>query len=142
MRQSLRLATRWMWVFFAAFVVSATAVAAQDLTRKSSKRSVTVLVTALNLSAGPGTLDFRIVLDTHSVALDYDLVRITTLVDDKGNVYRPILWDGGTGGHHVEGSLKFADRGTILSPQTAFLEMSIADIAGVPSLTFRWVLQQ
>ena len=139
MRQKFRI-TRWIWAFFVTVLVAATAVAAQDLTRKSSERSVTVQVTPLNLSPGPGTLDFRIVLDTHSVALDYDLVRITTLVDDKGNEYRPVSWEGGNGGHHVEGLLKFADREKILISQATFLEMSIAGIADVPSRIFRWVL--
>ena len=124
-----------------ATLLTATAVSTDGLTRKSNERSVTVEVTPLNLSAGPGTLDFRIVLETHSIELDYDLVRIATLLDDRGNEYRPASWDGSTGGHHVEGLLKFAGRDRILSSGANSLEMRIVGVAGVPSRTFRWNLQ-
>lgn len=122
-------------------LVAATAIPSEGLTQKNSERSVTVQVTPLNVSSGSGTLDFRIVLDTHLVALDYDLVRITTLVDDKGNEYRPVSWTGGSGGHHVEGTLKFADRDSILSLEVSYLEMRMADVAGVPNRLFRWSIR-
>ncbi len=126
----------------ATVLTAATSVSPDELTRRSNERSVTVEVTPLDLSAGPGTLDFRIVLDTHSIALDYDLVRITMLVDDRGNEYRAASWDGTAGGHHVEGLLKFVGRDRILNSGASFLEMRMAGVAGVPSRTFRWNLQR
>lgn len=125
-----------------ATVLTAAAVSPDELTRRSNERSVTVEVTPLDLSNGPGTLDFRIVLDTHSIALDYDLVRITMLVDDQGNEYGAASWDGTAGGHHVEGLLKFVGRDRILSSGASFLEMRMTGVAGVPSRTFRWNLQR
>lgn len=52
--------------------------------------------------------DFEVQLDTHSVELAYDLQEVATLVDDNGNVYKPLAWEGDPpGGHHLGGVLKF-----------------------------------
>ena len=128
---------------FAAFallilvVPAAPGISADALTRSSNERSVKVQVTPLN-PAGGETLDFRVVLDTHSVALDYDLAKISVLRDDRGNAYRPSSWQGPGGGHHVEGVLRFAQRREILSPRPTYLELQIDGVAGVPRRLFRW----
>jgi len=52
--------------------------------------------------------EFQIVISTHSVNLDFDLTKISTLYDDLGNIYKPVKWEGSApGGHHREGILKF-----------------------------------
>ena len=53
--------------------------------------------------------EFKIEINTHSVALDFDLTEISTLYDDVGNTYKPLKWDGSPqGGHHRSGTLKFS----------------------------------
>lgn len=117
-------------------------VSPNDLTRRNNEGSATVEVTLLDLSTGPGSLEFRVVLDSHSIALDYDLRDLTILVDDRGNEYRAASWDGTVGGHHVEGLLKFVGRDRILNTGASFLEVRMTGVAGVPSRTFRWDLQR
>ena len=51
--------------------------------------------------------DKEIKFDTHSVELNYDVAKIAQLTDDTGNIYTPVSWTGGKGGHHVEGILAF-----------------------------------
>ena len=47
-------------------------------------------------------------MDTHSVELDQDMSKITILVDDQGNEYKSLRWEGTpAGGHHREGALVF-----------------------------------
>jgi len=114
--------------------------ATDDLIQTNEQGSVTVKVTPLNLTGAGPTLDFRIVLDTHAVELNYDLLEIAALRDDQGNEYRPSAWDGGRGGHHLQGILSFPDRARIVRPGTAYLELDFRNVARIPSRTFRWAL--
>ncbi|HXF65206.1 MAG TPA: hypothetical protein VNK67_00715 [Burkholderiales bacterium] len=98
------------------------AAAAELSTQKSSDRGVTVAVTPQDLSAGAKSWDFKIVLDTHSVELDDDLVKTATLLDEKGTRHAPVKWDGAApGGHHREGTLRFEP----ISPQPKSVELRI-----------------
>ncbi len=74
-------------------------------TQTNSEGEVTVEVTPISLS--DKDVAFKIILNTHSVALDKDLGDISILLDDRGKEYQAISWDGGTGGHHLEGVLIF-----------------------------------
>lgn len=115
------------------------AAGADPLTRTSNERAVKVEVTPLNLSsAGADTLDFRVVLDTHSLELKYDLAKIALLRDDRGNAYRPSSWQGPAGGHHVAGVLRFGQGREIMKARPAYLELQIEGVAGVPRRSFRW----
>lgn len=119
--------------------LSLSAFAAGDaLTRTSDERSVKVQVTPLNLSRAAETLDFRVVLETHSVDLSDDLAKVTVLRNDRGSTWRPASWKGPRGGHHVEGLLRFAGAREILKPTPAYLELQMEGVAGVPLRTFRW----
>ena len=125
-----------------AFLFAATAAspagAAELATQKSADRGVTVEVTPSNLSAGAGTWDFKVVLDTHSVELNDDLVKTTTLLDDKGRRHVPVQWEGaGPGGHHREGMLKFKP----VSPAPAAIELQIRRAGEADPRSFRWKLQ-
>jgi len=72
-------------------------------TLTSNENNVEFQVTPLSVN------DFQIVMDTHSVDLDFDLTEISILYDDAGNAYKPLKWDGSEpGGHHREGILKFS----------------------------------
>ncbi len=46
-------------------------------------------------------------LNTHSVDLDYDYLKIAKLTDDLGNSYSAKTWNGGNSGHHLNGDLTF-----------------------------------
>lgn len=116
---------------------AAPVIGADALTRLNNERAVKVQVTPLN-PAGGETLDFRVVLDTHSVALDYDLAKISVLRDDRGNAHRPSSWQGPAGGHHVDGVLRFTQRREIMSSRPEYLELRIDGLAGVPQRLFRW----
>ncbi len=71
-------------------------------TLTSNENNVEFQVTPLS------PLEFQIVIDTHSVDLDFDLTQISILYDDIGNAYKPLRWEGSEpGGHHRSGILKF-----------------------------------
>ncbi|HIH44852.1 MAG TPA: hypothetical protein HA257_07225 [Candidatus Methanoperedenaceae archaeon] len=76
---------------------------------------------------------FEVGMNTHSVALDYDLTKFAVLKDSKGNVFKPLSWTGGRGGHHVSGVLQFpkgAAAGT--------LELLIKDVGNVSERSFKF----
>jgi len=125
-----------------AFLFAATAAspagAAELATQKSADRGVTVEVTPSNLSAGAGTWDFKVVLDTHAGELNDDLVKTAALLDDKGRRHVPVQWEGaGPGGHHREGMLKFKP----VSPAPAAIELQIRRAGEADPRSFRWKLQ-
>lgn len=103
-------------------------------TQKNEQNEVTVEVTPISLKT-EANLEFKVVLDTHSVELNYDLMKIAKLTDDKGRNLKPLSWIGGSGGHHLSGELVFP----AISKDVKFLELTIANIAG-PDRSFRWDL--
>lgn len=87
-------------------------------------------------------LEFKIVLDTHSVDLDgYDLRALATLRAEHVRSVSPIAWDAPKGGHHREGTLRFPARDAggagVYAADRAYT-LSIRDVAGVPLRTFTW----
>jgi len=112
--------------------------------KENTEGSVTVAITQLNLTdnsprfageAGSSTLDFEIVLDTHSGVLDADLIGVSELVDDQGEIYRPIAWEGdGPEGHHRKGVLKFKP----ILPKPKSIELKIKNVGGIPERSFKW----
>lgn len=78
---------------------------------------------------------FNITLSTHSVELDYDLVKISKLIDSQGKIYKPTSWTGGSGGHHLSGTLSFPKIGE----KTRFVTLVISEISGVER-KFNWSL--
>ncbi len=99
--------------------------------------SVTVDVTPTVLEVGK-PLAFQVKMDTHSVDLSDDMVKISLVRDDTGKEYAPTAWEGGgPGGHHREGTLKFA----ALSTKPKYIELVIKGLAQAPERVFRWDLQ-
>ncbi len=96
-------------------------------TRVNSEAGVTI--TAVNL----GNNAFDVKLDTHSGSLDYEMAKIFYIRDSKGNIIKPDSWDGGTGGHHLEGNLKFPE-----FDDSAGFELVIQDVAGVKERVLKW----
>lgn len=112
----------------------------QASTQVSEGGQVSVEVTWLGPAAGPV---FEVAMNTHSVDLDgYDLAKLAVLRTDKGQEVRPSRWDAPAGGHHRRGTLAFPDKapdgGPLIGPNTAWIELVIRDVAGVPERVFRW----
>lgn len=108
----------------------------ENLTQTNDEASVTVEVTPLNLSdKSAATLDFKVVLNTHSVDLGYDLTQIATLSSDAGEKVQPTKWDAPPGGgHHKEGTLSFP----VMKNRGQSVTLGLRGIADVPERKFTW----
>lgn len=95
-----------------------------------------VKVEVVPVSLGTGSeVNFKVVLETHSVELDYDMRGISVLLDDQGIKYQPLSWSGGRGGHHLSGNLIFPK----ISTGTKELELVMLGVSGVDR-KFKWEL--
>jgi hypothetical protein len=99
------------------------------------QENVTVTVTPIDLSSQSKEWKFDVIMDTHSVELDQDMTKVAVLIDDQGKEYKPLAWDGPTGGHHREGTLTFAR----ITPTPKSVELKITGIADVVR-SFMWQL--
>ncbi|MBP7962879.1 MAG: hypothetical protein KBG20_08330 [Caldilineaceae bacterium] len=115
---------------------------AEEATQSVEGGSVTVKVTPLTLTDKTATtLNFEVVLETHSVELTYDLAQLAVLRDNLGNEYQPTTWSPDkSSGHHVDGLLSFGDRATILQTGVTSLELDVTGIAGIASRLFQWTV--
>ena len=99
---------------------------------------ITVVVTPLELKKGEPVV-FDIAMDTHSVDLAGDMLKIVVLRTDVGTEYAPSAWDGASpGGHHREGKIKFAT----LTGNPKSVTLVVRDLAGVPERKFKWDVPQ
>ncbi len=106
-------------------------------TKTDEQSEITVTVTPIDISPESKEWRFNVVMDTHSVELDQDLLKITVLVDDRGKEYKPLNWEGApAGGHHREGVLTFNQ----ITPLPKFIEIKISDVGGVMR-SFMWQLK-
>ncbi len=96
---------------------------------------VTVVVTPIDILSQSKEWKFNILMDTHSVELDHDLLKSVFLVDNKGKEYKPVVWEGPVGGHHREGVLKFNQ----ITPIPESVELKISGIGDVDR-SFVWEL--
>jgi hypothetical protein len=111
---------------------------AQPAAQKDSANGVTVAVTPGNLAADAKVWDFAIVFDTHSQDLSDDVIKAATLVDNQGNQFKPVAWQGAApGGHHREGVLKFE----AVTPRPQTVELRIARPGEAKPRSFRWNLE-
>jgi len=74
-------------------------------TRTDNQGGIEIAVTPQKISKGERAV-FTVVFTTHTGDLNFDLIKIATLNLD-GEILKPIAWDGGSGGHHLEGALTF-----------------------------------
>jgi len=79
---------------------------------------------------------FNLKFTTHSIELDYDIKALSTLSDDKANMYKPLSWTGGRGGHHIEGELIFPK----ISQDAKSVKLIISKINGQNRI-FEWKLE-
>jgi len=96
-------------------------------------------VSATAVPVNPGdanavTLDFTIVMDTHSGSLPLDLAKIASAKGPSGAAISATVWKGGKGGHHLTGTLSFPS-GTLRS--AAPLTVTLKGETG-KDLVFTW----
>jgi hypothetical protein len=99
-------------------------------------------ITPLNLDQSVDTIEFNVVLTTHSIDLSLDLAATATLSTDPGVSVNSTLWDAPRGGHHVEGKLIFPatkDGQSILDGATK-LTLTITNV-DAPTRIFEWELK-
>ncbi len=105
-------------------------------TKTDEQANVTVVITPLDLSTESAEWKFDVVMNTHSVELDQDIVKAATLIDNPGEEYKPLRWEGAEpGGHHREGTLVFAP----IKPYPQHLSLIIKGIGG-KDRSFAWIL--
>src|SRR3989344_4307477 len=111
--------------------------AKQNWESKTDNRSaVFVTVTPIDISPQSKEWKFDVAMDTHSVELDQDMIKSAFLVDDRGEQYEPINWEGPAGGHHREGVLIFNQ----ITPTSKSVELRISGIGDVVR-SFTWQLK-
>jgi len=123
--------------------VTPTIPATTDLAREDSQGSVVVVVTPFNLDSVSETLEFDVIMNTHSVDLSMDLAVLATLATDDGIKVTPTSWTSPLGGHHVEGTLSFpssVDGRKILDGATT-LTITLNNV-DAPERIFNWQLKK
>ena len=106
-------------------------------TKTDEQASVTVTVTPMNISPQSKEWKFDIVMDTHSVELDQNMIVVATLLADNGEEYKPLRWEGAeAGGHHREGVLIWS----AIEPMPQSVEIKVKDIGGILERSFKWDL--
>lgn len=99
-------------------------------------------IAPLNLALPTDTLEFTVVMTTHSIDLSMDLATLATLTTDTGVSVESTLWDAPRGGHHVEGKLIFPaskDGKSILEGATK-ITLTIVNV-DAPTRVFEWDLK-
>lgn len=100
----------------------------------NSEGSVTITVTPKNVSKPT----FEIVLDTHTGNLDQDLIKNTILIDDQGNIQKPVGWEGDPfGGHHRKGILLFNS----FQKKSKLVTLKIQNVGQVQERSFTWIMK-
>ena len=111
-------------------------------TRLDEQGAVVFTVTPLNLDSPGDTLDFEVVMETHSVDLAWDLAAMSTLQTDTGVEVQATTWPVGNG-HHYSATLLFpaaTPGGESILDGAAVLTLMIRDTV-VPERVFVWDLE-
>jgi len=111
-------------------------------TQTDSQGSVVFEVTPVGLSATAETLEFEVVMNTHSVDLAWDLAKQSVLRTDLGKEVKGLSWPMGSG-HHFSGTLSFPGQttdGMALLDGAGILTLMIQD-TDVPERVFTWKVQ-
>ena len=119
--------------FGALFLVAGENSAAGSLSAQSTSGSG-VMVKATPRALTSGTWEFEIAFDTHTQALNDDLMKTASLVAD-GRAHVPVGWKGDPpGGHHRKGVLRF----DAIKPAPKVIELRIARPGEPKPRTFQW----
>ena len=82
---------------------------------------------------------FEVRMNTHSVPLDQDLMTVSALKDDRGNIFDPVSWKGSPpGGHHRSGILSFPK----MSANMNMLTLIFKGVSGVEKREFQWTIDK
>ncbi len=107
-------------------------------TKIAEEPPVTIEITPIELGPAASQWKFNVIFTTHSGSLDFDPMKAASITDDKGNVSRPIAWQGpGPGGHHREGVLIFNP----INPVPKYIKLEITNVGDVAKRTFTWDLE-
>ncbi len=105
-------------------------------TQKKNGGNVTVSATPEILQLGKQP-QFTLAFNTHSEELDFDVSKISKIIDDKGNEYNTSIWEGSPpGGHHRTGILTFNEE----IKEASKIKLVITDVAGIKERVFEWKL--
>lgn len=103
-------------------------------TQTSNQGGVTIIVEPQGFLPEAKTWDFAITLETHTQALDDDLLVASTLLAD-GKPYQALSWEGAPpGGHHRKGVLRFE----AVTPQPQAVGLQIRRMGEASPRIFRW----
>ena len=105
--------------------------------KTDNQAAVSITVTPIDISSQSKEWKFDIVMDTHSVELDQDMTESAVLIDGQDKEYKPIGWEGPSGGHHREGVLVFDP----IEPMPKYIELKIKNIGGVTERLFKWTIE-
>jgi len=105
--------------------------------KTDNQAAVSITVTSIDISSQSKEWKFDIVMDTHSVELDQDMTESAVLIDGQDKEYKPIGWEGPSGGHHREGVLVFDP----IEPMPKYIELKIKNIGGVNERLFKWNIE-
>lgn len=123
-------------VLFVSVLAGAEDRAAPGQKQTAEKGGVTVSVIPLDLSGnGTATIDFQLMLDTHSGALPTDMRASARLIGEGGAEVPPTTWNGSKGGHHVSGTLSFPAAG---SEERGVLTLVLKSVDGRNDFRFEW----
>jgi hypothetical protein len=110
----------------------ATATELETRTATVGEVETTIIPTRIDASGA----EFDIALDTHSVDLDIDIARQTTLTIDDQPWTKPTWAGTRAGGHHLEGTLAFTAAGPAAG-------VAVLTIEGLDEpVTARWALSE
>lgn len=98
-----------------------------------AQNSVTVEVKPTKVSSAENS-EFFVSFNTHSVALDFDPVKVS-FIEIDGKKLSPIQWIGsGAGGHHRSGKLLFPP----INENFSLIKFIISKDAGIDERVFEW----
>lgn len=122
-------------VFFALIAAGTVTAFTEGVERTAQAGTVTGVATPINIDdANSSTIDFKLVLDTHSVPLTF-VASTDALLSDGKQVVAASRWTGGLGGHHVSGVLSFP-AGALRNARDLVLTLRVGGKAA--ELTFQW----
>ncbi len=101
---------------------------------KESSTAGVIEVGAVPKELGPGReMIFTLNLNNHTMNLDYDYAKMAVVIDDRGNIYKPVKWISEGGGHHISGDLVFSK----LSNKATHVGLNISGIDN-KNVNFDW----
>lgn len=131
------LTVYWIWIVSQpAEVPNQQQVSQQKQFEKQTdeQAEVSVEVTPVSLQSGQ-EIKFSIAMDTHTVELNFDLLKVSKLITNTGKTLTPLSWSGGSGGHHLRGELIFP----AVDKNTESVELILSDISNTER-RFKWKL--